>query len=160
MTKPLLLLDIDGVLFPMGPGPVGEDMYEAVLDDFRTISYSALIPGRLQRLSESYRLVWGTSWGASANELVAPVLGIHPLPACDLLEFDAPVGVTWKLPAIRSYLGERSGAWIDDEIGDDALKWAAERTQPGAFVQADPRVGMTAEHVEHLLTHAATCVVR
>ena len=49
---------------------------------------------------------------------------------------------------------------IDDEIGDDALKWATARAQPTAFVQTDPRVGMTAEHVEHLLTHAATCVVR
>lgn len=157
MKRPLLLLDVDGVLFPLGSGPDGERMHDVVLGGWSPVSFSALVPDRLMRLSHMYRLAWGTAWGQSANDLIAPLLGLPPLPVCDLSDADPPAGTTWKLPAIASYLGDRSGAWIDDEIGGDALQWAATRTHPTAFVRTDPHIGMTDEHVQILLAHAEAC---
>jgi hypothetical protein len=65
ITKPLLLLDVDGVLCPIGSGP-GETMRRLVVDEFPFV-FSERLPARLATLSERFILVWATSWEHAAN---------------------------------------------------------------------------------------------
>jgi len=104
MTSPLLLLDIDGTLCPLGPGP------EAVIKHLWTgagsVWFRADLPEVLAGLAADYELAWATAWQHHANLLLAPALG---LPALRVVHFTDPapdeVGSgyaerTWKLPGV------------------------------------------------------------
>jgi hypothetical protein len=68
---PLLLLDVDGVLCPMGGGD-GEAMVESPDNHVR---YARALPARLATLAKAYTLVWATSWGQEANDALCPLFG-------------------------------------------------------------------------------------
>ena len=76
--RPLLLLDIDGTLCPIGPAP-GHAMTwlpgEAGDKYFRSN-----LPAVLAELGGRYELVWATAWENHANLILAPALGLPSLP--------------------------------------------------------------------------------
>ena len=153
----LLLLDVDGVLVPVGPGD-GTEMVEA-LGAGGGIRYSAALPARLATLAEMFSLVWCTSWGQEANEVLCPLFGLPPLPVIDFGDLTFRVGQTWKLPTIRTYVRDRPFAAIDDEFGADAHRWASRRSIPTLLLDVRADRGLTQEHVDALLYFAATVAV-
>jgi hypothetical protein len=63
-------------------------------------------------------LVWATTWMADANELLAPRLGLPPLPAVDFPDDDEfPArGLRWKTKSLTHWAG---GPFVwPDEISD------------------------------------------
>jgi hypothetical protein len=66
------------------------------------------------------------------------------------------VGSTWKLPAIRRYVRARPFAWVDDEIGADAHRWARRRSVPTLLLDIRPDRGLMQNDVDALLQFAAT----
>jgi Swiss Army Knife RNA repair-like protein len=151
---PLLLLDIDGVLCPLGPGP-GELMRTLVVPPHDIpVTYSEKLSVRLDRLSESFELVWATAWVQDANRTLGPELGLPPLPVIDFTGWSALRIPTWKLPAVKRFVADRSVAWVDDDLGHDAHEWARRRTKPTLLLDIDPGSGLAEQHIETLAEFA------
>jgi HAD domain in Swiss Army Knife RNA repair proteins len=166
-TKPLLFIDVDGVISLFG----FREGYGLAAGD---APFSECPPGRLQsingvlhyissdcgahltQLAERYELVWATGWEEAANDYLPHLLGLPGhLP---VLTFDGRVAAGaahWKVDAIAEYAGARPLAWIDDNIDETCHAWAAARPAPTLIVETLRHVGMDQEHVELLLDWAA-----
>lgn len=148
-VKPLLLIDVDGVLFPTGGTiPPGFEYHET--DHY----YAVLNPTHgewLSELADHFEMVWATTWEHQANQVIAPLLGIKPLP---VIEFSMGKGETRKLPSVIEFVERRPAAWLDDELFLDAFSWAETRPEPTLLVSPKPSVGVTRTHVDQLLKFA------
>jgi hypothetical protein len=157
--KPVLFVDVDGVVSLFGFSPSLED----VPGPFHWIDGIAhcISPGageRLVRLADHFELVWATGWEEKANEYLPFILQLpfHQLP---VVSFDGRAvfgSAHWKLDALAEYAGDRAAAWIDDNLDDACQLWALRREGPTFLVQTRPAIGMTDEHVDELLGWAET----
>ena len=122
--RPLLFLDVDGPLIPFGRSS-GE--YEHFTDtDLGNPLLSRIDPSLGPRLlALGCDLVWATTWLEDANEVVAPLLGLPPLPVLDFPEDDTGPGPHWKARRIVEWSAGRPFAWIDDETTDADRIWVA-----------------------------------
>jgi hypothetical protein len=154
--KPLLLVDVDGVISLWGFGsdkrPPGAFASVDGIPHF--LSQEA---GRhLQALAGTFELVWCTGWEEKANEHLPAAIGVGPLP---YLSFDAHTPRTtpahWKLAAVDQYTRGRAAAWIDDALDDECRAWAAGREEPTLLVDTDPAEGLVAAHARRLRAWAA-----
>jgi len=158
--KPLLLVDVDGVIslwgFAMDARPEGAFHSVDGLPHF----LSSEAGRHLQELSDAFALVWCTGWEEKADEYLPDALGVPGgLPH---LSFDRHVqtGTTmpghWKLGAIDAYAGpQRPLAWIDDAFNDACHRWADERQGPTKLVTTQPSTGLQQAHADELFAWAA-----
>lgn len=158
--KPLLLIDVDGVLNCICRNP-----HARMYDVFSFGPYRIAIrheTGRwLKRLSESFHPVWCTMWDEQANLVLAPRLGLPELPVipCDERRYDAPMeweglSLHSKIPCIVEHVGDRAFAWVDDEIGSHDTAWSRQRDDeeaPTYLLKIDPRMGLLEHHVNKLV---------
>ena len=147
--RPLLLLDIDGALSPMIEP--GELTAQAFYWPTRDNAVDPHLTQWLERLGEEFDLVWATSWEDEANEIFGPALGLEQL---EVIHFTHGVmDDTAKLACVREFVGERSFAWIDDVLYEDAY-WFARNHGRAMLVRTKSRVGLTVEHVDALVEFA------
>lgn len=149
MLDPLLLLDIDGVVCPMGPG-CGEELLELQGPDY-PVWISAGTPLRLRELAEVFTLVWATNWEGEANRFLAPALSLPPLTYIPFSQLPGRRGHSYKLRAVQGFAESSALAWLDDEVGEDMVAWATKRRVPTLIRSIDPRVGMDDGDVDALL---------
>jgi len=150
--KPLLLVDVDGVisLFAAPEGaPVGVRPVEGSFHSIDGIPHflSSTAARHLLELATVYDLVWASGWEEKADEHLPYLLGLPPrLP---FIRFPARVRGTradnahWKLQAIDAYAGPRALAWVDDALNDACHEWAGGREAPTLLVQTSPELGLT-----------------
>jgi hypothetical protein len=161
VAKPLLLVDVDGVIslfgFAQHARPAGR--FEMV--DGIAHFLSATAGEHLRLLSDAFEPVWCTGWEEKANEYLPHALGLdRPWPYLSFERAAGPGATTqghWKLDAIDAYAGERRLAWVDDAHGAACEAWAARREGAGSptlLVTTEPEVGLAAPHVERLLRWA------
>ncbi len=159
-NRPLLMLDIDGVLslfgFPPHDPPAGSFHAIEGIPHF----LSAAAAPQLQRLSSVFDLVWASGWEERANDHLPALLGLpSPLPFLTFAR-EAAAGRSmrahWKLHAVDSYAGSRPLAWVDDAFNDACERWAAARAFPTLLIATEPAVGLTAQHAERLIGWART----
>jgi hypothetical protein len=152
--KPLMLVDIDGVI-----SLFGGDLRRKT-GSFHSIEgiphfLSATAAAHLLDLTEHFEPVWCSGWEEKADEHLPHLLG---LPAgIPFLRFDRSVGKSnahWKLDAIDAFAGERPLAWIDDALNAACHEWAQARSAPTLLVQTDPEHGLTQRERELLLVWA------
>ena len=146
--KPHLLIDVDGVLNPLSNARLPRGFAKYELLGFE-VWLNPLHGTWLNGLAVWYDLVWATTWEHDAPRLIAPRIGLHG--QLDVIEFSrGAAGTTWKLPDIERYVGDAPFAWIDDEIGEDALAWAEARSEPTLLIRTDMSVGFTEGHYQRL----------
>lgn len=151
--KPLLLLDVDGVLRPLGGSNATAEL---VIDgpDFEVINFDPELPARLGRLADRFELTWATMWERDANRHLAPALGLPPLKWVAFDDEEGSPGVSAKLPAVQRFVADRAFAWADDDLGNDVVKWCSERSIPSLALEIDPTTGLCDSHVEELIAFA------
>ena len=103
--RALLFLDVDGTLLPSDGAK-----FDATLVDWQ--EWQTHRNPRLPRVDRSHGqrlqslacdLIWATAWMHHANEVIAPLLGLPPLPVADLPEapLEEPIGaLVWKTAAL------------------------------------------------------------
>ncbi len=156
-SKPILFVDVDGVisLFGFAPG-TGELPGPLHWIDGVAHCIPKAVGQRLVTLADSFELVWATGWEERANEHLPYLLKLpfHDLPC---LTFDGRAvfgSAHWKVDAVDEYATGRAAAWIDDNLGEECHRWAERRSAPTLLVETSPSVGLTDEHVSMLLAWA------
>src|SRR5437764_7295034 len=157
MNRPLLLIDVDGVisLFGFDPDRRPAGRFEVV--DGIAHLLSATAGEHLRRLCEAFEPAWCTGWEEKANEYLPRALGLpQPFPHLSFSGATPAVAGHWKLHAIDEYAGpSRAVAWIDDAHDERCEAWASARGGPTLLLTTDPATGLTGRHVEELLAWAA-----
>jgi len=164
VSRPLLLIDVDGPLNPYAakptqrpPGyrthrmrPTGWDGPDT--KPLRVWLNPAHGPALL---ALPFELVWCTTWQAQANDWIGPQLG---LPTLEHVSFDhvdsrqVPPGLYFKTPTVVQWARGRPFAWVDDEVTDADREFVAARHQgPGLLLTVDARTGLLPTHFEQLL---------
>ena len=155
--KPLLLVDVDGVISLFGFSPDAQPEGEWLHVDGILHLWSARAAQYLPGLQDQFELVWCTGWEEKANEYLPQWLG---LPAeLPYLQFERNPGkgrAHWKLQAIDDFAGpQRPLAWIDDALDEACRHWADQRVGPTLLVQTEAHVGLDETHAGELRAWAA-----
>jgi hypothetical protein len=153
--KPLLFVDIDGVISLFGFPPDRRPPGAWANVDGVVHLLSATARGHLLELSEHFELVWASGWEEKANEHLPVALEL-PGPLPYLTFAPADTHGHWKLAALEAHAGDRPLAWIDDAHDDACRAWAAARAAPTLLVATDPATGLTDAHVAQLTAWAAS----
>ena len=151
--KPLLLLDVDGVLIPWQAKTVPPDYQWFELlnrvggkDTKEEVLLSPSHGTRLSRLGEKFQLVWATGWEHEANRVLAPIL---VLPKLSVIEFPRDEDGTFvKLVTVSKIPPSTSVVWLDDELTEAAKEWARTRAGATLLVDVDPSTGLTRADLE------------
>jgi hypothetical protein len=151
--KPLLLVDIDGVISLFGPQMEGREGSLHSIDGILHF-LSATAGAHLLALADDFELAWCSGWEEKADEHLPRLLG---LPA-GLRHVRFHRGATragdahWKLGAIDEFAAERPLAWIDDAFNDACHEWARERerSSPTLLIATEPEHGLKAGEREQL----------
>lgn len=148
--KPLILLDINGVLNPVAQPNGGGDTPEVSLSDAKV--------SLVQRLARCGRIAWvSTSPEHLTAELESQLqLEVEPL-RVDLKMRESDVDEpTPKLRAVTGWLAQMDATgeadwdavvWIDDVLGSDAHEWADRFSQPVLLEKPSPEDGLTEDQV-------------
>ncbi len=155
--KPLLLIDVDGVISLFDFDPADQPPGNWLTVDGILHLCSARAAEHLPPLGNHFELVWCTGWEEKANDYLPSEIGLAgPLP---YLQFGPSAGTTrahWKLDAIDRFAGDhRPLAWIDDALDAACHQWAAERPGPTLLVTTQPSEGIDQRHALELRTWAA-----
>jgi hypothetical protein len=156
MERPLLLIDVDGVISLFGYDYTAPPAGRYQLVDGITHFLSGTAGAHLRQLGQAFDLAWCTGWEEKANDYLPLALGLDgPLPHVVFDPVDRPTQAHWKLGGIDRHVEpSRPMAWIDDAHDDGCRTWAAARPGPTLLVTTKPAVGLTEAEVAELLAWA------
>jgi hypothetical protein len=156
-VRPLLLLDVDGVLNPYaGPCPPGYAEHALFPDQDEPVRVLAAHGEWIAELTAAFAVTWATSWGDQANVLLGPPLGLPRFPHVMLPP--PPFPPAGKVPASDRHVADHPTAWVDDQLTPEAYGWAAARPAPTLLLPVNPAVGLTRVTVEEALDWAGRVV--
>ena len=122
--RPLLMVDIDGVISLFGVPPEGGEDDASPRGSLHAVDgmvhfLSATAAAHLLELSELYELVWASGWEERADEHLPRLLGLPSgLPHLRFGREPGSSGAHWKLEAIERFAQDRALAWVDDCFND------------------------------------------
>ena len=153
--RPILLLDIDGVINVFQCATARETQVAPYLPAVK------LLPGLadwLARLDRAYALVWCSHWGALVNIDAAAAWGLGPRPLIEPTPDEAPLR-DWKARAVQRTFADWPGAiaWVEDGFLPEARAWAAARLAQRAAHLAGGCVGDRADRGDHAVSAGMGC---
>jgi hypothetical protein len=146
-VTPILFLDVDGVMSPMGgPSAAWNDWEKVTLNGYRLVLSRAMA----QRLADlPVEIVWLTSWRQRANTHIGSWLG---WPTHEVVDpGDAADPLYWKLFAVQAHIdkGGDTFVWIDDDLWYMApLLVSTAANHPHLLIAPDWCMGLTPEHLD------------
>jgi hypothetical protein len=148
MGRPLLAVDIDGVISLFGTDPQ-PDRAHTKLELVDGVPHLISLPtgDRLRRLQEHFELAWASGWEDKANFYLPNLLGLPELPH---VTFDGAVragAAHWKLGPLEEFAAGRPLAWIDDNFDQSCYEWAERREPPTLLVLTETHLGLEEAHV-------------
>ena len=141
--KPVLALDVDGVVSPLGKD-YGDELprYDGWVHAMVTglpFSYDPLLVEWLHEISDGgvAEIVWSSSWGENSNA-VSDEFGLPHLPALDVVS-----GGRWV--AVDEYARGRGLVWCEDARQSAGVRAAVRAREQGSLlVQPLRHLGLTA----------------
>jgi HAD domain in Swiss Army Knife RNA repair proteins len=156
MCRPLLLVDVDGVISLFGFDHNRRPAGRFVIVDGVVHLLSDDVARRLLELGSHFDLVWCSGWEEKADEYLPHALGLPAgLPHLAFAGLPEGNGRHWKLAAIDAFAGpDRPVAWIDDQHDETCRTWAAQRSGPTLLVATEPALGLTEPQAAELAAWA------
>ncbi len=157
MSRPILAIDIDGVISLFGAEEAPDRAFTK-LELVDGVPHLISLPcgDRLRRLSEMFELVWASGWEDKANFYLPGLLGLPELPHVSFDRAIAAGAAHWKLEPIERYAEGRALAWIDDNFDESCFEWAEKRQHPTLLVPTETHLGLEEAHVAALEAWAST----
>jgi hypothetical protein len=151
MARPLLLIDVDGVLSIFGAERAAAPSLLPTLVDGVPHLLSRTAAAARQELVPQFECVWCTGWKDRADTHLPHLLGL-PRGWPHVRFADRPgYGGHWKLGGIDAFAGpDRALAWIDDHHDAACHRWADARPGPTLLVPTEPDLGLAEEHLERV----------
>jgi hypothetical protein len=155
MNRPLLAIDVDGVISLFGfDDPPARDVARFELIDGMVHCISLAAGERLRRLGGHYDMIWATGWEEKANDYMPNLLGLPELPALHFKGAARFGSAHWKLAPLDEYGKGRPVAWIDDSFDESCYEWARQRSHPTLLVPTESAIGLEESHTETLIAWA------
>jgi hypothetical protein len=157
-VRPVLLVDFDGVLNPFAASACPRGFVEYGCDEFpgkEPVRLNRQHATWLRDLGALYDAAWVSACPEDLNRYCAALIGLAPMPRVPMPS--PPFDPERKVHAVNAYVRDRACAWVDDQLGEAAHRWASDRTAPTALVNVDPSIGMTIRTVS-MLTNWAVAV--
>lgn len=151
--KPLLFIDVDGVLNRLVHRLSDQDQADyvpfEVFNQRMGLTFTLFMDPadgpRLLSLTDVVGLAWGSTWEHEANESIGPWLGLPELPVA-VRRFNE----VHKAPGVMRLAGDRPFAWLDDDLGHMRTDLLAEHPQPTLPIHVDPITGLTDAHIRQV----------
>lgn len=179
--KPMLMLDIDGVLNLFGGRGTADMPLVQSTDIHIAGSFVVRVPegtlSRIERLSEWFDIHWFTMWNENAERSFAPVVG---LPFFPYLKVDWFAGenvlrerhpenwrdvsrVLWtaKTPLVPGHANGRPFIWVDDDTTLVDTAWLRQHPDVNEnfmIITVDPWEGLTENTVRQAIAWATQTV--
>lgn len=164
--KPLLLVDVDGVLLPWG-NDIPANYCEVALSSEGIVWWDPENANRLRLLCGVFDPVWCTARFDDVCSTVAslhsiggnwPVIEFPTVHRTDDEFFIDGLRPGWKLEWVQTYVAGRAFAWLDDDLPANVVAWANRRSatsgRPSHLEWVDPREGFNHQHFERLMRFA------
>lgn len=151
--KPILFLDVDGVLNVLTPDMKDLKAREVLLQEPGGHPHH-LYPTKftlpfMRWAWETFDVQWCTAWRLDGN-LIAKWAGLPARPDATICRSGKMMD--WKLEGVQNFLQGKNPlcVWIEDGIGKEAESWVEK--QPNFFyVRTNPHLGVRRKHVRCLI---------
>jgi HAD domain in Swiss Army Knife RNA repair proteins len=157
--RPLILVDVDGVLNPARPDAGGYRRHWVFPNG---VAHRLLLnPSHGQMLTDlaeaaGAELVWASYWQDKANTWIAPRIGLPSLRFVPITRLWIPRARSWlgewKARHVVPWIGQTPFVWLEDNLGVPRHLAQQQGLGRHLVVPVDPAIGLTHHHITRART--------